>query len=125
MDKLAGSDRSHNNVQLLLHPASLFNTNVRNEIVKQNGDIFGTEYLAFCEGSTLSIPAAPSSDIALAGQTISHGLEQSKGQSFGSNSVKMATRWLRTKRQRVTNQVKMTTKVIWSIRVLKTVRLKL
>lgn len=28
------------------------------------------------------------SDIALAGQTFSHGLEQSRGQSSGSNSVR-------------------------------------
>lgn len=38
---------------------------------------------------TLDEPALPKYDIASAGQTFSHGLEQSTGQSSGSNSDKI------------------------------------
>ena len=44
--------------------------------------------MVLSETSNVEFPSL--SDIALAGQTISQGLEQSSGQSSGSNSIKVA-----------------------------------
>lgn len=67
------------------------------------------------EKGTSDAWSVPASDMALAGQTFSHGLEQSSGQSSGSNSGKKLINWLRIKsKQDMLQKWEMKT-IAWSV----------